>query len=94
MDYPKNVWDQLKNITVERLMKALENDGWKKCKSNGARHPYTKEDNKGRADRIVLHYHAKKTFSKFRLNGLLDDIGWSVEDLKRLELIQHLDERQ
>ena len=89
MDYPTNVWNQLKSITVERLMKALEDDDWVKAKPNGARHPYKKEGNKGRADRIVIHYHRKKTYSKHRLNGLLDDIGWSTEDLKRLNLIDH-----
>ena len=62
MDYPSTVWSQLKNITVESLMKALEKDGWEKHKPNGARHPYKKEGNKGKAERIVIHYHPKKTY--------------------------------
>ena len=36
MDYPSTVWSQLKNITVESLMKALEKDGWEKRKPNSA----------------------------------------------------------
>ena len=89
MDYPSNVWRQLKNITVKRLIKALKDDEWEKCKVKGARYPFKKEGNKGKADRVVIHYHPKKTFSKHRLNGMLDDIGWSTADLKRLNLIDH-----
>ena len=88
MDYPATVWRQLKNITVERLMRALENDGWDKCKPSGARHPYKKEGNKGKAERIVIHYHPKKTYGPKMLKGLLGDIGWSSDDLKRLKLIK------
>lgn len=89
MDYKANVWNQLKNITVEKLMKALEADGWIKGKANGARHPYIKRGENGiTLNRIVLHYHPKKTYGPKLLKGLLAQIGWSIEDLKRLKLIK------
>ena len=50
MDYPSTVWSQLKNITVESLMKALEKDGWEKRKPNGARH----QKNSGKCVAIFL----------------------------------------
>lgn len=89
MDYPANVWNQLKNVTVEKLMKALEADGWIKGKVNGARHPYIKREENGTTlNRIVLHHHPKKTYGPKLLKGLLGQIGWSIEDLKRLKLIK------
>lgn len=89
MDYPANVWNQLKSITVEKLMKALEADGWIKGEVNGARYPYVKRGENGTTlNRIVLHYHPKKTYGPKLLKGLLSQIDWSIEDLRRLRLIK------
>lgn len=87
MNYPQNVWDQLKNTTVEKLMKALEKDDWEEDNPASARIPYRKVMDNGEVRRVVIHYHPKKTYGPKLLKGLLKDIGWSVEDLKRLKLI-------
>ena len=86
MSYPPNVWSQLKNTTVEKLMKALEKDGWEEDNPSSCRIPYVKTMDDGEKRRIVIHYHPKKTYGAKLLKGLLNDIGWSVEDLKRLNL--------
>lgn len=86
MNYSKNVWNQLKGLTVERLMKALKKDGWVEEPTVGAtipfRHPGTKKI-------VVIHYHPKKTYrNPGLLKGILDVIGWSEKEMKNLKLIK------
>ena len=38
MNYSKNVWNQIKNITVEQLIGALKKDGWEKEKRKSVFH--------------------------------------------------------
>lgn len=38
--------------------------------------------------RVVLHVHPGKSFGPRLLRALLDDIGWSEDDLVRLRLIR------
>ena len=85
MAFNRSIWLQLKNLTIERLIHALEVDGWAldTQKRSGARLAYLKEGN-----RVVLHYHPKKTFQEKLLKQLLADIGWTDVDLKRLRLIK------
>lgn len=86
MKYPKGVWDQLKNVTVEDLIRALKKDSFRLDTSHGAQQVYYREsDNR----RVVIHYHPKKTYrSASLLKGLIEDIGWSPQDMKRLKLIK------
>lgn len=89
MSYQQNVWNQLKNITVEKLMNALQKDGWEKEETSGAKIPYRKAMDNGEVRRVVIHYHPNKTYRSAKvLKGLLDDIGWSVEDMEGLKLIK------
>ena len=79
-----NVWDQIKNITCDTLISALEKDDWSREISNGATLVFLKENN-----RVVVHYHPRKTFHRpDLLKKLITDIGWSEDDLKRLKLIK------
>ena len=82
MSYSANVWNQLKNTTVEKLVKALKKDGWERDIGSGAVHVYRK----GRDNRVTIHYHPKKTYGANLLKALIADIGWSEADLKRLKL--------
>ena len=84
MNFPKNVWDQLKNKTAQDLMSALEKDGAIHDVSRGAVQVYRYEDGR----RITIHPHPGKTYGPKYLKGLLDDIGWSIKDMKRLKLIK------
>ena len=89
MKFPKSTWNQLKNLTVEQIIKALEKDGWEKVKSPNATIPYRKFfPELGKPRRIVIHYHPKKTYGPKFIMGLLHEIGWSEEDMKRLKLIK------
>jgi len=45
------------------------------------RHPATKR-------RVSIHYHPHKTYGPSMLKMLLDDIGWSEEQLRALKLIK------
>ena len=89
MDYTQNVKDQLRRLTVEKLQKALEKDGWVADPHRSARIPYVlKGENGETLNRVVIHYHPKKTFGLKLLKGLIDQIGWSVEDMQRLKLLK------
>jgi predicted RNA binding protein YcfA (HicA-like mRNA interferase family) len=46
-----------------------------------------KEDLSGN-DRIVVHFHPKKTYGPKLLKNLLSDTGWDESDLVRLKLIK------
>jgi predicted RNA binding protein YcfA (HicA-like mRNA interferase family) len=83
VSYGKNTWNRLKNTTADDLIRALLKDGWVFEPTKSAVRVYRKAPDK----RITVHYHARKTYGPSLLKGLLDDIGWSEEDLKRLKLI-------
>lgn len=87
MAFARNVWDQLKNTTADDLIKALEKDGWARDGGRGAKMGFFKSVG-GQRLRVVIHYHPSKTFGSRLLQGLIDDIGWSEDDLKRLKLIK------
>lgn len=44
--------------------------------------------------RITIHYHPKKTYGQHLLKSLLEDIGWSEADMKRLKLSSDRDATQ
>lgn len=83
MSYSKHTWNQLKNTTADDLVRALVKDGWVREPTKSAVHVYRK----GPDQRITIHYHARKTYGPGLLKGLLDDIGWTEADMKRLKLI-------
>jgi predicted RNA binding protein YcfA (HicA-like mRNA interferase family) len=76
MSWPPHIWDQIKNITADELIAALEHDGWHLRKGKGSRRVFRN------------HYHRRKTFSPKMLQTLLKDIGWNEADLRRLGLIR------
>lgn len=84
-----NVWNQLKNLSVDAIIAALKRDQWNedsRGKTSGTR-AFVKAT-AGRNLRIVIHYHPGKTYGAKFLKGLLDDIGWSEDDVRRLGLIK------
>jgi len=80
----KQTWDQLKNITADKLIKSLEKDNWQKDVSNGAEMIYRSPDGR----RVSIHYHPQKTYGPKLLKSLLNDIGWSEKDMLKLKLIK------
>ena len=81
---PKRVWDQLRSTTVQQIASALVRDSWKREVKSGARHPYRSLDGR----RVVLHVHPKGEKGPRVLKGLIEDIGWTEDDLVRLKLIK------
>lgn len=87
MAYPKNVWSQIKNLTKEELVSAMLRDGWEKDPaSKDATIAYIKRGTSSN-QRVVIHYHPGAGCGPGLLKGLIEDIGWTVDDLKRLKLI-------
>jgi predicted RNA binding protein YcfA (HicA-like mRNA interferase family) len=82
--YPSHVWNQLKNITPDDLIKALKKDGWIQDVSIGAVLVFRKSS----TQRITIHYHPKKTYGHGLLKSILDDIGWDEKQMRALKLIK------
>lgn len=83
MSWPPNVWNQVKNLTCDEIISALKKDLWEQDTKRGAELVYKKGNR-----RVVIHYHPRKTYRSAKLlNNLIEDIGWSEADLRRLKLI-------
>jgi len=83
MTIDRRIWEQLKNITCNEIISALKKDGWTHDITRGAVQVYVKG-----GKRVTIHYHPGKTYGEKLLKGLLDDIGWTTEDLKQLGLVK------
>ncbi len=89
MVYSTNVWNQLRNISVEEIISKMLRDGWQEdsgSKTSGTR-AFIKDGNQPK-DRIVIHYHPRKTYGPKFLQGLLESTGWTEDDMRRLKLIK------
>lgn len=84
MSFPSHIWAQLKNLTAAELIAALERDGWQ-CDTHGGSMRIFRQPETGR--RVSILFHPKKTYGPKMLKGLLDDIGWSEADMRRVKLI-------
>jgi predicted RNA binding protein YcfA (HicA-like mRNA interferase family) len=78
----KPVWDQLRNKTCDELISALTRDQWRLESTRGSVRMYRHTDGR----RVGVHYHPQKTYRANLLRALLDDIGWTPADLRRLKL--------
>ena len=89
--YPKQVWDQLKNKTKGKIIAALERDGWALDETVGKQRVYLKEfpEEEPPNRRVVIHYHPNETYrNPGLLKNVLSEIGWSVQDMRRLKLVK------
>ena len=86
MAFSTNVWDQLKNLTVDEIIRALKRDGWQSDQTRGATLAFIKKASPNQ--RVVIHYHPQKTYGPQFLKGILQDIGWDEKDFRRLKLIK------
>lgn len=84
MTVPKHVWDQLRATTADELVKALLRHNWAFDSNSGAVHVYRRPDGR----RVAIHYHPRKSYGPGLLKALLEDIGWTEQDLRRLKLIK------
>lgn len=84
----RHVWAQLKSKTSSELKKTLEKDGnWELIKTDGGRHFY---EHQSRGNIVEIHVHPsnKKGYGENMLKGILENIGWSEDDMIRLKLIK------
>ncbi|MFQ5664633.1 MAG: type II toxin-antitoxin system HicA family toxin [Terriglobia bacterium] len=87
MAFSPNVWNQVKNLTKDQIIRALMRDGWvKDPSSRNATIAYIKHGDPSK--RVVIHYHPGETCGPKLLKHLLAVIGWSETDLRRLKLVK------
>ncbi len=84
MKFSSQIWDQIKNKTASEIIRALEKDAWHRDTTSGAEHVFRHPDGR----RVSIHFHPSKTFGPKLLKGLLQDIGWTEEDMRRLKFIR------
>jgi len=84
MSFPQHIWSQLKGITADRLIAALEKDGWVQDEKQGSDFVFRHPDGR----RVSIHYHPRRTYGPKLLKNLLKDIGWTEADLRRLKIIK------
>ncbi|MBI2934167.1 MAG: type II toxin-antitoxin system HicA family toxin [Chloroflexi bacterium] len=84
MSYSREAWSQLKNLKCDDIIGALEKDGWRQDRQRGSARVYYHSSGR----RVSIHYHPKKTYGRKLLKEVLDDIGWTEADLRRLKLIR------
>ncbi len=85
MGFPKNVWQQLKGLSADELISALLKDGFCYDRCLKTERMYRHPDGR----KACIHYHTGNTcYGQKLLTGLLDDIGWTEKDMRRLKLIK------
>lgn len=84
MKYPRHIWNQLKNKTAKDLIYALQKDGAIRDETIGPEQIFRYSDGR----RVSIHFHPNKTYGPKLLKALLNDIGWTQKDMKRLKLIK------
>jgi len=83
--FSKNAWAQLKNKTADELISALLKDDFVLDEKIRTERIYRNPDGR----KISIHYHkGNQTYGASLLKALLEDTGWSEEDMKRLKLIK------
>ena len=79
----KNIWEQIKSINKNELIKALEKDGWILDTEHNKQRTYRKG-----TDKVTIHYHNTDFKNPKLLKMLLEFIGWDEKDYRRLKLIK------
>jgi len=83
--FSANAWNQLKNKTCDDIISALLKDGFQLDEEVRTERIYRHPDGR----KISIHYHkSSKTYGPGLLKALLEDIGWTEEDMRRLKLIK------
>ncbi|MDH3600475.1 MAG: type II toxin-antitoxin system HicA family toxin [Candidatus Tectomicrobia bacterium] len=81
---PSHLLRQLRNTSVQELVRALERDGFEYRRRRGGGRVYRHPDGR----RTVIHYHNRSdTLPLGTLRSVLSGAGWTEDDLRRLRLI-------
>jgi predicted RNA binding protein YcfA (HicA-like mRNA interferase family) len=77
-------YGQLRNLTARELISALIRDGFSFDRGDGSHQIYYHPDHR----RVTVSYHGgSSTFRRKTLKSMIDQAGWTEEDLKRVKLI-------
>ena len=75
---------ELRTVTAQRFIQALETDGFQWVRSAGSHRIYRQPDGR----RVVVAFHRPSaTFPPKTLAAMLAGTRWSEGDLRRLELV-------
>jgi predicted RNA binding protein YcfA (HicA-like mRNA interferase family) len=77
-------YGQLRNLTARELISALIRDGFSLDRGSGSHQIYYHPD--GRRVTVLFH-RSSDSFRRKTLKSMLDQAGWTEDDLKRLKLI-------
>lgn len=76
---------QLKRLKARQIRMALQKDGFSPSTKKGGHLVYRHADGR----RVVLSFHhSGDTFPPKTLISMIKDAGWTLEDLKRLDLLK------
>lgn len=85
MSFSESVWKQLKNKSIDKLISALLKDGFVLDDVVKTERVYRHPDGR----KVTIHYHTgSRTYGPKLLKALLQDMGWTENDLRRLKLIK------
>ncbi len=76
---------ELRTITARELCAALERDGFVLDRQRGSHQVYRNPRDGRRA--VIVYRRPGDTFPLKTLQAILDDLGWTEADLKRLRLL-------
>lgn len=77
--------EELRNLPVRKLVRALEQDGFECRKSRGSQRVYRHHDGR----RVVIHYHhGRDALPIGTLRQILEATHWTDEDYRRLGLLK------
>jgi len=85
MNYPPHIWNQLRNLSADQIVTALEKSGWTRDEGAGNIYVYLHIATKRR---ITIHYHPKKSYGPKLLKELLADINWTEQELRKLKIVK------
>jgi predicted RNA binding protein YcfA (HicA-like mRNA interferase family) len=77
------IWARLKNLSCDDIIKLLKDDEWFLARENGTLRTYRSKNGR----QVTIHYHPKKNYGHDLFRKLINEIGWTEQDLKRLKLI-------
>lgn len=75
----------LRNVSLRRIIRALERDGFAFTERQGSQRIYRHADSR----RVVIHYHrANLPLPPYVIRNLLIGTRWTEDDLRRLRLMK------
>lgn len=73
-----------KGVTARQFIAALHQDGFELARTRGSHRIYRHPDGR----RVIVAYHRRSEgFPRGTLAGMIADVGWTDDDLRRLGLL-------